>query len=86
MILNDLHIYRNAWETNQPLKGTLKFKGTHGNVELILDESLSKKILAIVADAVVASGKEIANNLTAEIIDANRALPAPDVEGCSLSL
>lgn len=77
MILEDLHIYRHSWEQNQPIRGTLKFKGYHGNVELILDETLSKRILAVVADAVVASGKEIANNLTAEIIDANRALPAP---------
>lgn len=60
--------------------GEFEFHGPSGKVTLKLDESLLKKILAVVAESMVESTKELARTLTADIISGVPALPAPPVE------
>ena len=50
-------------------RGTIKFTGESGSVELKLGKDISEKLLAVVADLVVEAGKSVARDLTAETIN-----------------
>ena len=52
-------------------RGTIKFTGESGSVELKLGKDISEKLLAVVADLVVEAGKSVARDLTAETINAS---------------
>lgn len=75
LVLDELRIYRQTrWDytTKQEarsLRGKITFKGNAGAVELNLDEELSQRLLAVVAEEVAAAGREVAHNLTAEIVN-----------------
>lgn len=81
MILEALRIdrgyisaYDRANGTISPLTGEVTFAGSNGKVQLALNEETSKKILAVVAEQLVESSKELAEKMTAEIIQAAPAL------------
>lgn len=77
MRLETMTLSRN-WET-KGLEGSLRFAGTHGNVEVKLDEKLSGDILKLIAESMARATKELANNITAQVFEqANAALPSPD--------
>ena len=61
--------------------GSVEFANEHGTVEINLGPEVAEKILAVVADQLVESSKEIAANLTAEIINQDHALPSPEAAG-----
>ena len=69
MILENLVIARrNSWENGiGDFRGTLRIKGANGTIELAVDDEVSKRILAVVADSLVIAAKDIAQNLTAEV-------------------
>jgi hypothetical protein len=61
--------------------GRIAFQGSNKHeVRLILDRHQIAKILAIVADSMVETTRELANDLTANIIESAAALPALTVD------
>lgn len=72
----DLHDYFND---GRPLEGSVTFQDSHGNeTKLKLAPEHMQGILAVVAEALVQSARELAENLTANIItDAGHRLEAP---------
>lgn len=76
MQLNELIIQRNTytWE-NQGIAagavgGRIVFQGSHKHeVRLVLERHQIDKILAIVAESMVETTRELANDLTANIIE-----------------
>ena len=70
MKLEELHIHGNhRYSSNTGYSGSIKFSGGRGTVELKLDDTLSRRILAICADEMVIASKRVARELTAEIIE-----------------
>jgi hypothetical protein len=70
MRLEQLHVSRDAYgETKGQLRGRVEFTGSYGKVELALDEELSLRIVRICADAIVAASREVAEKMTAEVIE-----------------
>jgi hypothetical protein len=55
-------------------KATIKYKGNYGEVTVNLTPDLTTKVMRVIADELVAASKEIANDLTKEIIE-HAALP-----------
>lgn len=83
MRLEEMHLARNNYSFDfQGLKpgaigGRIKFTGAAGNVEVVLKEHHVSAILAAVADSLVEHTRELANELTAEVIEhAANLLPA----------
>lgn len=71
MILKTLSIFRkNSWDEkcNSPLVGKIEFKNDLGSITLDLSEEMAQKILAVVADGVVESAKEVATKLTSNLL------------------
>ena len=60
-------------------RGEVKFSGTHGTVLINLTPAVAGRILAVVADDLVAASQEIATQLTAEVFDHAR-LASPALE------
>ena len=73
MKLKSLHILK-AYASDH-YHATVEFEGSHGEVKLILDERLSAKIIAVCADEIVASSKEVAEAMTANFIE-SQLVPA----------
>ena len=73
MKLKSLHILK-AYAADH-YHATVEFEGSHGEVKLILDERLSTKIVAVCADEIVASSKEVAEAMTANFIE-SQLVPA----------
>lgn len=63
-------------EGRQQYKGSIKYKTSNGNIEVRVGPETSTRILAIIADELVKESKEMATNLTAEVLT-QAALPAP---------
>jgi hypothetical protein len=57
----------------------------HGKVALTLNHETSVRILAVLADQMVESSKEIAKELTAEIIESQPLLTNGEDDSCKLS-
>ena len=75
MQLESLQINRMGWGKNEGmLEGHIVFKNRNGEVKLLLNDEVSNRLLAIVAEGVVESSKMIANDLPAAVITANPAL------------
>jgi hypothetical protein len=58
-------------------EGKLEFTGSSGEVAINLNAELSQRVLAVVADAMTATTRELANNLTADVLSGVPALAAP---------
>jgi hypothetical protein len=76
MRLEELHITRNNYGFDYAglkageVGGKIKFSGTGGsNVEVVLKDYHITAILAVVADSMVSHTRELANELTTEIIE-----------------
>lgn len=72
MKLSGLTIRKNYYDSsNQTMAGEIVIEvgDTHSEVKLILKQEQIQKILAVVADAVVESAKEVAQELTVRIIE-----------------
>ena len=67
MKLKSLRIHKDCY--SEHYAGAVEFEGSHGEVKLVLDERLSEKILAVCADEIVASSKEVAEAMTATFIE-----------------
>lgn len=72
MILSSLKIERETWG---PAKGTftgkIVFEGGNGNVSLNLAPADCAKLFGIVAEAITATSREVAERLTAECVAAS---------------
>ena len=81
MILERLSMSRGYYygEDAPPLTGEIQFKGKTGTVQIQLNEATSFKILSVVADQLVESSKELAMDLTKEVLEAANPLIA--IEG-----
>ena len=55
-------------------KGRVKFSNKGGDITLNLNETLSNRILEVVAEELVLTAKEVATNLTANCIDSVKQL------------
>lgn len=79
MLLKNLNLWRA--ESYMPnagkLMGEITFESPAGKVSMVLPEEHCARILALVADGLVASSREVAEELTAQIISAAPALPRP---------
>ena len=66
-------------QTNK-LTGSIEFEGNNGKVTIELTQDHIKGVLAVVADALVTATKEVATELTANIIEtaSDNLLEAPD--------
>ena len=80
MKLKRLEISRDIWGSDpEALKGEITYDSPAGKVNIVLKPEHLEGILAIVADGLVAASKEIATELTANIIEnASNRLEAPD--------
>jgi hypothetical protein len=77
MILQQLTISQvYKYKKDEPLryKGAIKYAGDYGEVSVTLNDETSRRVLAVIADQLVETSREIAQDLTAEIIDTDRAL------------
>lgn len=50
-------------------EGSVEFEGRYGSVSCNLNGDTSRAVLAVVADSLVESSKDLADNLTAEIFN-----------------
>jgi hypothetical protein len=66
MKLESLSIQNHSWEKPAPYRGSLKFSNDTGEVTLKLSDSTSRKILAVVAEEIVNSAKDLADTLYRE--------------------
>lgn len=71
MELQDLSLSRHTWETGKPLRGAIKFGSPIGEVKLTLTEQDCKDILKIVSERLLEQTRQVANNMTTEIIEAS---------------
>ena len=72
----------NSYEPNYrpgAYKCTIRYKGNSGEVQVNLTPDLTQRVMAVIAEELVAASKEIANDLTKEIIE-HAALAAPAKE------
>ncbi len=71
MELEWLRIERNPAYSARPgeYKGTLKYQGDHGTVEIPLDNALSNEVLKLAAESITRASKDIAQNLTAAVLE-----------------
>jgi hypothetical protein len=82
MIIRSVHIDRKGQYSFEPVNQSIPFiatimlDGKSGKIELLLSEELSRRIMEVVADEVVAASRATAEAMTAEILDV-AALPAP---------
>ncbi len=82
LTLESLQVSMNNYGANEgKYTGTVQFKGHYGSIELTLAPSISEQVLALCADALVENARDVANNLTAAIINqVDRQLPPPMAE------
>jgi hypothetical protein len=79
MRLQKIYI-RRPWNDEKRLEGSVEFAGKSGEISLHLTDELSRRVLEVVADELVASSRQVAQDLTREIIEAHApALPAGEV-------
>lgn len=76
LMLEQLQIQHYAWEKHP--SGSIKYRDATGDITIKLTQEHIARILPIVADALVAVSKELADNLKSSVI--TQALPALTVE------
>jgi len=71
MLLQSLTLRVEEWGENKgKYSGTVSFLGESGVTQLNINAKISQAILSACAEALVESAKEVADNMTAETIDA----------------
>lgn len=74
----DMYGYTPKVDASKPFAATIEVHGQHGKVELSLSPDMSARIVAIIADEVIAAGKATAEAMTAEVLNVV-ALPSAKV-------
>ena len=64
-------LYINRQWNGDDLNGEIEFSGKNGKVTITLTDEKIKSVIDAVADALVESSKEVAEKLTAEIIESS---------------
>lgn len=64
-------------DASKPFRATIEVLGDAGKVELNLSPELSERIIAVIADEVIAASKATAEAMTAEVFNVV-ALPSPE--------
>lgn len=78
MQLSGIHLSRSQYGADQgKLSGSLSVTTEYGDIKLVLSEEKAEKILMLVSEQLVESAKEIAENITREIIEHRPLLDAP---------
>lgn len=83
MLVRSIHIARDGdWgggriDPTKPLRAVVQVEGQHGKVELNLSDDMSKRVIDLIADEIVAAGRKTAEAMTADILN-TQALPAPE--------
>jgi len=78
MILEKLEIERERWGKDKgKFKGRVKFTNDTKSIEMALPHDMSERILKECGMALVDAAKDLAEDLTADCIE---ALPNPDLE------
>lgn len=79
MQLKQLSIRRRAHYEPNPgtLAGNIEFTSPNGEFSLHLEDDHCHRLLEVVADLAVAHTRKMAELMTAEVLEANRQLPAP---------
>ena len=78
MQLESLHIRRETYGENRgKLQGDIVYQSPSGKIQVLLSDELSTKLLYIVAENMVETTQQLANQLTAEVITQIPALAAP---------
>lgn len=72
MQLKELQLRR--WQSNDLLEGSVEFFSKEGSIKLNLRPEHITKIIAVVADAMVASAQSVANDMTAAILQENEQI------------
>ena len=62
------------------LEGRIEFAGPYGNVTIPLDETLSLEIVKLCAAGITRMSRQIAEELTADVVEGTVALPAPTTQ------
>lgn len=76
MTMSSLRIEKVIWGPDKgAYKGKIQFEGEHGEVSVNLAPADCAKFFAVVADAITATSREVAERLTAECVAAS-PLPA----------
>lgn len=71
MDLESLKIEKRAWGENKgKYTGSINFYNQQGSIGLNLEPEQINKIFAICADVLIQTSKEVANDMTANIIEA----------------
>jgi hypothetical protein len=80
MQLERLAITRETWGVNKgQFTGAIEFSNQSGKIQLNLNHETGQKLLAVVAECLVDTAKEVATQLTTEVIDSSRLI-APPIE------
>ncbi len=66
-----------TWEKWTGYRGEITFEGSLGKVQIQIGEELSRNILSVCADAIVAASQQVARELTANVIE---QVQAPAIE------
>lgn len=67
MKLISLHIH-NGYNSDDTYRGSVSFTSSHGKVELVLDQEMSEKVVAVVAEQIVESAKTVAEAMNASFV------------------
>ena len=80
LILESLSVNRCTYGSEEgKYTGSLAFRGHYGQISITLDPIISEKVLALCADALVENARQVADNLTATIINqSGKQLPSPE--------
>jgi len=79
MQLNRLTVIRQEYGNEKgKLRGSIEFAGPHGKVEIPLDERLSQEVVRLCSDGIVRISRQVAEELTADVVEGVVALPSPE--------
>ncbi len=75
MNIKTLHMYRDTYgSTAGKVTGKIEFESEYGEVSLILTPEHCEQILRICADSLVQVSKEVATELTREVIEQDKPM------------
>ena len=83
MFVTNIHVTREGYfgygkpDPTKPFKATVQVEGQHGKVELILAPDVSARLVALLADEIVAASKATAEMMTASVLE---VAPTPALE------
>jgi len=67
MRLKSIRIHR-GWSDKDPLQGEVVFENAATEIKILLDEALSRQVVALCADAIAAAGQTAAAEIRADVL------------------